>query len=480
MAALSPTSAAVKPRTTAPALPFAGNAPSVAVPLTFILTGVVALASGVVWLTANPNLLATYHYNQYVIAVTHLFVLGWICSTVMGAMYQLVPVALETRLYSERLAHWHYVFHVTGFFGMVCMFRRWNMKQVGHFGSVFVMGVAIFAYNLARTLARAPKWNVVTGAIASALGWISFTVIAGLSIAAGKCVYESDDVLSASSPVGAIIHGLRHVGLFMSHFDAIGAMHAHAHLGVIGFFTLLLVGVSYKLVPMFTISEIQNRRRAVASILLLNVGLAGFFVAILLRSPWKIGATLVVIFALALYAGELAAIMRARKRRPLDGGIQCFLTAVALLMPLAVVALILSWPGLPLNTFTGQLENAYGFLGLLGFVTLAIIGMLYKIVPFLVWFGCYGRRLGREKVPTLAEMYSTRLQTVGYWSHLASLVVTTIAILASSPVTVRWGCGLLALSVATLALNIGTLLTHFFRSATKPLEVDSTSNLKIA
>jgi len=25
-----------------------------------------------------PDLLATYHYNQYIIAVTHLFVLGFI------------------------------------------------------------------------------------------------------------------------------------------------------------------------------------------------------------------------------------------------------------------------------------------------------------------------------------------------------------------------------------------------------------------
>ena len=36
-----------------------------------------------------------------------------------------------------------------------------------------------------------------------------------------------------------------------------------------------------------------------------------------------------------------------------------------------------SWPGLPLNTFAGQLESLYGFLGFIGVITLAIIGMLY-------------------------------------------------------------------------------------------------------
>src|SRR5215475_2805226 len=98
--AAKPSSAKFGPTTR----PFGAHAPSVTLPLAFILTGVLALCVGTTWLVLQPELLATYHYNQYVIAVTHLFVLGWICSVVMGAMYQLVPVALETRLYSQRLA----------------------------------------------------------------------------------------------------------------------------------------------------------------------------------------------------------------------------------------------------------------------------------------------------------------------------------------------------------------------------------------
>ncbi len=95
----------------------------------------------------------------------------------MGAMYQLVPVALETKLYSERLARWQFVFHVVGFVGMVWMFRVWNMKQVGHFGSVLAVGVGLFVYNMARTLWRVPKWNVTATAVGAALAWISLAII---------------------------------------------------------------------------------------------------------------------------------------------------------------------------------------------------------------------------------------------------------------------------------------------------------------
>ena len=234
---------------------FSPHAPSVTLPLRFMVTGMLALLTGVILLVLRPEMLATYHYNQYVIAATHLFVLGWICTIVMGAMYQLVPVALETRLYSERLAAWQFAFHLVGFTGMVWMFWTWNMKQVGHFGSVLTVGVGLFVYNIARTLLRVPRWNVIATAVASALGWLSLAVCAGLTIAVGKCSYESSSVLAPGNPFGALLHGLKSVATFTARFDQIGAMHAHAHLGAVGVFVMLIVGISYKLVPMFTLSE---------------------------------------------------------------------------------------------------------------------------------------------------------------------------------------------------------------------------------
>jgi len=458
-----------------PAPPLGANAPSVALPFAFVLTGLLALFTGAGWLVARPAMLATYHYNQYVIAVTHLFVLGWICSLVMGAMYQLVPVALETRLYSEKLAWVQWAFHVVGFIGMVWMFNTWNMKQVGHFGSVLATGVVLFVYNLAQTLRRVPKWNVTAAAVAVALVWLSLAITAGLSIAAAKCNYESATPVTAVGGVSALLHGLKAVAVFVTRFDAISTMHAHAHLGAVGCFITLIVGVSYKLVPMFTLSEVQSRRRAGLSLALLNFGLAGAFVAILLRSSWKLVFALVMVAGLALYGWELAAILRARKRRTLDWGLKSFLTAVGLLLSMSALAVALSWPGLPLTALTGQLENLYGFLGLLGVVSLAIVGMLYKIIPFLVWYQSYSRQIGRAQVPALAELYSARLQAAGYWSYLAGLAVTGVAIVWGNEAGVRGGCVLLVLSLATLALNVAVMLGHSFRPRLKPLNSRTSS-----
>src|SRR4051812_17352171 len=245
---------------------------SVALPLSLIGIGIVALVTALGWLVARPDLITEYHYNQWIIALTHLVVLGWICSVVMGAMYQLVPVALETRLYSVRLAWVQVTLHVIGFVGMVWMFSTWNMKQVGHFGSALGLGVFIFGYNIVRTVLRAPKWNATAAAISAAVVWICLSVTAGLALATAKCTYASE---AGTATVATMFNGLRAVAGFVSKFDAISAMHAHAHLGAVGFFTMLLVGVSYKLIPMFTLSQVQNPRRAMASVALLNCGLAG-------------------------------------------------------------------------------------------------------------------------------------------------------------------------------------------------------------
>jgi len=415
------------------------HAPSISVPLRFVLTGLAALAVGFGILVCRPDLLATYHYGPNVIALAHLFILGWLASLVMGSMYQLVPVALQTRLHSERLAKLHYLCHVAGFVGMVWTFWVWNMKQVGHFGSLLAFGAFLFIYNLARTLARIPRWDVVAAAIASALFWLFMTLCAGLFAVSAKCWPQ------------------------ISPFAPISLMHAHAHLGILGFFITLLVGVSFKLIPMFVLGEVQSRRRTWAALILINLGLASLFPTMLLASAWKFPAACVVATGLAIYGWEMLAILRARKRRALDWGLRSFLAALCLLAPLALLGLVLAWPSLPATEKTGQWENVYGVLAILGVLTFAIMGMLYKIIPFLVWYAAYSRHVGRAKVPALAEMYSPRLQIAGFATYLPGLAGLCIATVLAHERAIQAASALLAVSLVFFAVNVGLMLAHWFK-----------------
>lgn len=444
-------------------------APSVTLPLRFVLTGVLSLIGGLVLLGVRPDILASYHYNQYVVAATHLFVLGFICTIVMGAMYQLVPVALETRLFSERLAKWQFAFHVIGVAGMVWMFWRWDLKQVGHFGSAVGVGVVLFVYNIGRTLRRVPRWNLVATGIASALAWLSCAVLAGLAVAAAKCTYDSAETMTPANPLWAALKALQGTAHFVNRFDALGVMHAHAHLGVVGFFVMMIIAVSYKLAPMFLLSELQNERRARLGIWLLNAALTGLFVTITLRSPWKLAFAALTATAVGVYLVEMRAIVRARKRRVIDWGLRYYLTALGLLACLAILGVLLALPVLPVTEFMAQLETVYGFLGIVGVVTFTILGFLYKIVPFIVWYHSYSRQVGRHKVPSLADLYSERLQVIGYWLFLGGLGVAATGAACMQESVVRAGViGLLA-SLVVFAANLGKMLGHFFRPQLAPL-----------
>lgn len=142
-------------------------------------------------------------------------------------------------------------------------------------------------------------------------------------------------------------------------------------------------------------------------------------------------------------------------------------------VPLSVLAVVLSWPGLPLNEFTGQLETLYAFIALIGVVSLGIIGMLYKIIPFLVWFATYSRHIGLARVPSLSELYSEKLQIAGFWSFVAGLATTCIGIIVANEMVVRFGAIQIAFSLFTLAINLWKMSAHFLSPQTKPLVAPS-------
>ncbi|HNQ74916.1 MAG TPA: hypothetical protein PKN95_15115 [Verrucomicrobiota bacterium] len=446
--------------------------PCVGLLLCFLVAGWVSLFIAVAWMVVQPSLLATYHYNQFVIAATHLVVLGFVSTIIMGTLYQLAALVFETELYSLRLAKWQFVVHLISFAGMIWMFRVWDMKQVGHFGSGLALGVALWAYNLARTLWRMPKWNVIAFAVASAGFWFGATVFVGLSVAAAKCAYDATDGLATVEGVRQLVGGLRIAAQVVSRFDAISLMHAHVHLGVVGFFLMLIVGLSYRLIPMFALTRIQSSRRALLSIALLNLGVGGAAVSIALRSGWKLLWTAVILAGLFVFAWELRAMLKARTASPLDWGLKSFLVALGLLVPVGGLAVVLAWPALPPTQFYGMLENVYGFVGLFGVVTLAIFGMLHKILPLLVWLEVYCPHAGRARIPAANTMVSEPAQFSGLMVFLISLLITSAAILLGSELVVRVGAILLLVAVGLFAINLVRVLIHYFKPEIKSLSHD--------
>lgn len=82
--------------------------PSLSVPLRYFVAAQIAFLTALFWAPFRVSDLLDFYYQGHDLALTHLLTLGWITMTIMGASFQLVPVALETTLYSERMARWQF------------------------------------------------------------------------------------------------------------------------------------------------------------------------------------------------------------------------------------------------------------------------------------------------------------------------------------------------------------------------------------
>lgn len=109
-----------------------------------------------------------------------------------------------------------------------------------------------------------------------------------------------------------------------------------------------------------------------------------------------------------------------------------------------------------------KLEFVFGILFIVGFVVSIVMGMLYKIMPFLVWFhlqGLESRRMkaGKErvnyKIPNMRDALPKRFMQAQLVVHVAS-VAALIGSIFLNDMAVRLGGILLILSFVLLLVNL--------------------------
>lgn len=408
-------------------------------PLAFMGLALSWLALGTTWLAVQPGLLALPHTHPHVIALVHAWMLGFFLTVACGAVYQLAPVALGTTLWSERLGWWHFGLHAAGVPGMVWSFWRWDLAQLGHFGTAVALGVGLYAHNVWRTVRASGRAGVVADSLRISAGWLVFTVLTGLTLAANR----------------------------FWHFiplDPLPLLRFHAHLGLAGFFVTLLQGVMFQLVPMFTLGEVRDWRPAVRSFWLSQTALAGLLPALLLHSAW--GATAAGTVLLAGYLGSawgLATALRSRRKRALDPGVRAFIAGGMGLLLAGVGGLFLVWPDSPWGSASdGWNAMSYGVFVVFGGLLPCFLGMLGKIVPFLTWMRAYGPQVGRRPTPSASNLGLPRWERAGLGLQFASLVPMLAGTCSLNPSWLSAGTGLFAAGVACFLVNQGRILRHLW------------------
>lgn len=407
--------------------------PPIGAPLPFLLCAPLFVLAAALLLAWHGEAALTSRWTPLTLAMTHLLTLGSLTMTIVGALFQLLPV-------------------------------------VAGVGVAAVRPVAAFCW-LALALG--------TVLLASALGWglgpAAFQVAAAVLGAAGLAILGAVGAAISHRAAPAardLVQGVRLASSGLAITIGLGAMLAlylagmgplnaplltnvHASWGLIGWVVALTSTVSFQVIPMFQGTAAYPR--------MLESGMPAVLFALLLAwsaatlgsfAHWAAVAEIGLGALLLHYAWTTLKQFHARKRKA-DVGTWYWMLAMG---SLALTVLV---HFLPLEADRRALLT--GVLVIAGFAISAINGMLYKIVPFLVWYHLQAATdPARGRAPGIASILPPERALRQWRWHLVGLALLAAAPLA--PGVLARPAGLCqALAAALLVRDLGGAALLYLR-----------------
>lgn len=398
---------------------------NIKLPLGFIIFALLAFAVSQIILFFNSSELLVGMFRIPKIWMSaHFLLLGFAVMTAMGAMYQLIPVAFLTSIWNQKLGFIQFFITAIGLtsFALLLGFRT-NIAV--HGGALVVIGILIFIFQMTKTMLKLEKFTTMAAFVISALACLLLTVTAGFLLAWNLAFGEMFD----------------HVSILLSHMT----------LGLAGWFTLLIMGLSYKMIPMFSLSHGFTNKWTDPALYTYLTGLAVTIISYWIHLPTIRAVGLLLLFiGYGFFALDIKEILAKRVKKKLDKPFSFSITAI--------------WNGLILHfiaflaaLFNLNSENVWGwiiYLYMMTWVIFSMLGYLYKIVPFLVWTHKYSEMVGKEKVPTLKEMMNEKLGAILYRLFTISIFGIIVSVAFSSGIALFIFLGIQALASIIFAITI--------------------------
>ncbi|MBK9398281.1 MAG: cytochrome C oxidase subunit I [Saprospiraceae bacterium] len=391
-----------------------------------------------IFLLTSTEAFKGHYFHPHILAITHTMALGWGTMIILGASHQLVPVLIESKLYSNILAYISFILAAIGIPLLVYGFYVFDMRWPAQWGGWLVV-LALFAYmiNIAVSMLKSKNESVHAVFVFTATTWLCFTAILGLAQ-----VYNFTSILLPESSL---------------HY-----LTLHAHAGIIGWFLLLIIGVASRLIPMFLISKYSNVRLLWWIYALINGALLIFVILFLYpgREALLFIPVITVFIAISLFMYYCYWAYKKRIRKQVDEQVKLsLLSVVMLLLPvlfliLVIVTLILT-SGEQLN-----LIISYGFIIFFGWITAIIMGMTFKTLPFIVWNKVYHHLSGLGKTPSPKDLFNNPVFKIMAIAYLAGFIIFTLGILFGNSIVLKLGAIFLLITAVLYNWNVLKVLMH--------------------
>lgn len=324
-----------------------------------------------------------FYYHPRILALTHLVTLGWISGSILGALFLVFPMSLKLYLRAGRWDYFLFCLYVVGVAGMVSHF--WIDRPSGMVWSAACVYVVFLSMAVkvipALKHARAPgfvKMHLI-------LAFLNILIAGGWGIMLG--IHKVHGFLPTSSMPNVI---------------------SHAHVAAIGWASMMVFGMGYRLLPMFIPGTPSGNRIPWISCTLMEMGLIGLFVSMLA------GSSLVFCFAAMIVIGTclflIASIRTMLSRKPVPPpeppkpDFAMLHVAVSFFWFLVASFCGLMLLSLEANEQSLRIAMVYGFLGLVGFLGQIVVGMKPKILSIVSWYYAFRRSGDNSSIPRPVDM----------------------------------------------------------------------------
>ena len=375
----------------------------------------------------RPDLFLQYFYFGPLLALTHLFTLGFLTSLMMGVLHRLGPALLDVHASSRALSRVQFALFFIGSWGMITHF--WIGEWTGMSWSTFLVWAATIVqiWNFRKIFSVEGKNVWVARYVGASMIYLALAASFGISLGLVKG------------------YGVRIPLLSPSHLDNV---FAHAHMAGVGWILTMILGFELKLVP----ATMGNPKWQPLRFALLQVGTMGLSLS-LWAGRGSLDFALVLGVACVWHAAGPVQLLASRRFVEWE-----LLPLVLLVVAGAMgIALTAGVPGVA-DPARGRLQLAYGVVAIVGFMILTVVTIAFKLFPMWVWKERFQDDFGKRPVPGMKELASETLRKGAAVAIFVAVVALAAGIYFENALVLR---------VATLAFLAGVVqfLVNFARVA---------------
>jgi hypothetical protein len=411
-------------------------------PVLYFTIAHVALAFAFGAVALDPRGVSGFFYHARMLGIVHLVTLGWITASILGSLYVAGPIALRMWIPASWLDYTAFALVLIGIVGMVAHF--WLQEYGGMAWSAITVGAGIMAVGVrvAGRLRHASLPRAISAHI-----MLAFLNVLG------------------AATLGVLI-GFDKVYHFLPGF-VLANVFAHAHLAALGWATMMVIGMAYRLLPMILPAAMPGGPRLWISAVLLQGGVSGLFATLLLRSPLAWIFALIIVAAFAAFAAQVVWMLSRPRPRPpgLRRPDPAVMHAGASFVSLGIASLLGVWLTIAeTSSATLRVAMAYGVFGLVGFLAQMVVGMEGRLLPIFAWYWAYANSGYKGPVPSQHEMPWRAGQELVFVLWLFGVPALAGGLAFDAVPFVRAGAWCLLAATLLDAVNVARILQHAFGS----------------